>query len=73
MQKENCPFYGNSHKKVHFVGTNSQVYCDKLQNGLSVDFSRMVRFYKEANCPGLEQNHNYVFVLPTVARLASII
>jgi len=33
--------------KMHFVGSNSQVYCDKLQNRLSADFSSSVLFYKK--------------------------
>jgi len=54
-QKEFAPFYGISHKKMHFIGSNSQVYCDKLQNRvrLSADFSSRVLLYKEANCHGL--------------------
>jgi len=39
--------------KMHFVGSNSQVYCDNLQNRLSANFSSRVRLYKEANCHGL--------------------
>jgi len=50
-QKEIAPLYGNS-QKIRFVGSNSQVYCDKLQNRLSVDFSSRVLFHKEANCHG---------------------
>jgi len=40
--------------KIHFIGSNSQVHCDKfkLQNRLSADFSSRVLFYKEANCNG---------------------
>jgi len=48
---------------MYFVGSNSKVYCDKLQNTLSADFSSRVLFYKEANGHGLYQNHNYVFIL----------
>jgi len=33
---------------MHFVGSNSQVHCDKLQNRLSADSSNKVLFYKEA-------------------------
>jgi len=36
---------------MHFIGSNSQVHCDKLQNRLSAEFSSMVLFYKVANCP----------------------
>jgi len=28
-QKEIAPFYGNSYKKLHLVGSNSQAYYDK--------------------------------------------
>jgi len=34
-------------------------------NRLSADFSSRVLFYKETNCRGLQQNHNYVFILPS--------
>jgi len=67
--------------KIHFIGSNSQVHCDKfkLQNRLSADFSSRVLFYKEANCNGFKQNHNYVFIFrsktcqhPTEARAANV-
>jgi len=29
-QTEVAPFYSNSNKKIRFVGSNSQVYCDKF-------------------------------------------
>jgi len=50
---------------MHFFGSSNQVYCDKLQNRLPADFSSKVLLYKEANCHGLRQNHNYVFILPS--------
>jgi len=46
---------------MHFVGSSSKVYCDKLQNRLSADFSSRVLFCKEAYL----QNHKYVFIFPS--------
>jgi len=39
--------------KMHFVGSNSQVHCDNLQNRLSANFSSSVLLSKEANCHSL--------------------
>jgi len=50
--KINCSILRQQSQKIRFVGSSSQVYCDKLQNRLSVDFSSRVLIYKEANCHG---------------------
>jgi len=38
IHKALAPFNVNSHRKCTFFGGNSQVYCDKLQDGLSADY-----------------------------------
>jgi len=59
-QKEIAPLYGNCHKNairwqccMQNTFGNSQVYCGKLQNRLSANFSSRVPLFKEANCDGL--------------------
>ena len=47
--------------KIRFVDSNSQVYCNKLQNILSADF-KLVTFSQRSKLPW-SQNHNHVFIL----------
>ena len=47
VSMENVPFYGNS-QNMCFVGRNSQVYCDYLQNNLPADFQNRALPCKEA-------------------------
>ena len=69
-QKEIAPFYSNSNKKIRFVGSNSQVYCDKLQNRLSADFKQGTFFTKKQIA--IVFNKTTIMYLFYLARLASI-
>jgi len=66
IHKALAPFNVNSHRKCTFFGGNSQVYCDKLQDGLSADY-----FFTKKQI-ALVFNKTTILSLFYLARFASI-